>query len=150
MDSRRLYYSTKIELGNENICARSCFRKYAALLVVTDYWFVFLQLIMISREEKSKRSISLSQPCGPRLSSKTRGWPPLLWISHCSVSTCAAQWVVWSFCCCVLHSPHENRKHNSGNMKNWSTGHLFLSSTQFSNLTMFFACFCLNELSEFS
>ena len=24
----------KIELGNENICARSCFRKYAVLLVV--------------------------------------------------------------------------------------------------------------------
>ena len=38
----------KNELGNENICARSCFRKYAVLLVVTDYWFVFLQLIMIN------------------------------------------------------------------------------------------------------
>ena len=57
--SRRLYYSTKIELGNENICARSCFRKYAVLLVVINYWFVFLQLIMISREEKSLRHVAV-------------------------------------------------------------------------------------------
>ena len=57
--SRRLYYSTKIELGNENICARSYFRKYAVLLVVTDYWFVFLQLIMINRVEKSLRHVAV-------------------------------------------------------------------------------------------
>ena len=48
----------KIELGNENICARSCFKKYAVLLVV-DYWFVFLQLIMINREEKSLRHVAM-------------------------------------------------------------------------------------------
>ena len=102
------------------------------------------------KKKLPKRSISLSRPCGPRLSSKTRGAVPLLWIRYCSVSTCAAKWLVWSFFCCVLNSPPENRKHNSGNMKHWSTGHLFLFSTQFSNLTMFFVCFCLNELSEFS
>ena len=49
----------KIELGNENICARSWCKKYAVLLVVTDYWFVFLQLIMISREEKSLRHVAM-------------------------------------------------------------------------------------------
>ena len=43
----------KNELGYENICARSCFRKYTVLLVVTDYWFVFLQLIMINFIEKN-------------------------------------------------------------------------------------------------
>ena len=45
-------------MGNENICARSCFKKYTVLLVV-DYWFVFLQLIMINREEKSLRHVAM-------------------------------------------------------------------------------------------
>ena len=55
------------------------------------------------KKKLPKRSISLPQPCGPRLSSKTRGAAPLLWNRHCSVSTCAPQWLVWSFlCCCVV------------------------------------------------
>ena len=48
----------RIELGNENICARSCFKKYAVLLVV-DNLFVFLQLIMINREEKPLRHVAM-------------------------------------------------------------------------------------------
>ena len=59
------------------------------------------------KKKLPKRSISLPQPCGPRLSSKTRGAAPLLWNRRCSVSTCAPQWLVWSFflllcCSCVL------------------------------------------------
>ena len=33
------------------------------LLVVTDYWFVFLQLIMINREEKSLRHVAIVAKC---------------------------------------------------------------------------------------
>ena len=48
----------------------------------------------------------------------------------------------------VLNSPHENTKHNSVNMKNWSTGHVYLPCTQLAS-RHFFVCFffwmnCLN------